>query len=321
MSDLVRQCLERWGMADAACTFVAGRENQVYRVTGAAGDFALRIRRPGLRSLDELRAELAWLAAMDRAGLSVPRPLPSVSGSLLETVAGHHADMVGWLTGRPLGHGRLPLQLDDAPAVFRTLGETMARLHLASDAFRPTRGFTRPKWDVDGLVGEAPLWGRFWANPTLDAETRALLVGFRAEARATLGRIAETLDYGLIHADLVRENVLIDGTDLRLIDFDDGGFGFRLFDVATALLKNRDAPDYAALTSALTDGYQSLRTLDTTHLDLFMALRAVTYVGWIVPRMGEDGAANRNARFITDARDLCSAWLRQGNHAQTARRS
>ena len=41
-------------------------------------------------------------------------------------------------------------------------------------------------------------------------------------------------------------------------------------------------------------------------LDLFMALRAVTYVGWIIQRMGEDRAALRNERFLAQAREMIS---------------
>jgi len=94
-----------------------------------------------------------------------------------------------------------------------------------------------------------------------------------------------------------------------LIDFDDGGFGFRLFDIATALLKHRHAPDYLELQASLINGYTSVRTIDLTALDLFMALRAATYVGWNITRMNEDGATGRNARFITTAKRLAAAYL------------
>ena len=307
MTDPVNDALALWDMADAEFSFVAARENRVYRVDHAGESFALRFKRPGYRDLTELCSELDWLTEMARAGLAVPAPRPSRNGKLLEQLDGHYVDMVTWLTGTPLGHSRAPLDLANPVQTFSDLGAEMARLHLACDAWRVPGGFRRCAWDADGLLGSTPLWGRFWENPTLDAPTRDMLLTFRVQASRTLSEL--DLDTGLIHADLVRENVMLDGTDLYLIDFDDGGFGYRLFDVATALLKNRDEPDYPALKRALLDGYQSVRPLDMAHLDLFLALRAATYVGWIVPRMDEPGSRTRNARFIKDAQDLCGAWL------------
>lgn len=307
MTDVAALALARWDMADATCTFVAGRENRVFRVSGSKGDFALRIRRPGLRSLAELRSELGWLDAMDRVGLSVPWPEPATSGALVETVAGYHVDLVGWLAGEPMGKSGTPPR----PETFRALGREMARLHSASDAFQLSEGFVRVRWNIAGLLGEAPVWGRFWENPTLDDDTRDLFEAFRTKALRDLQGLARPLDYGLIHADLVRENVLVDDDRLRLIDFDDGGYGFRLFDVATALLKNRAEPDYESLKSSLLEGYQSIRDLDMAPLDLFMALRAVTYVGWIICRMDEACATTRNTRFVKTARTLCAQYLCQ----------
>lgn len=311
MKDPLAKALALWGHETAVCTFVAGRENRVYHVRTDSGDFALRLKRPGYRTRAELLSELQWLEAMDRAGLSVPQPQPSLSGALLEEVDGLQVDLIGWLSGQPLGRSRDPLKLDDAQATFRALGAEMAKLHAACDAWQAPETFSRCHWDLDGLLGEAPLWGRFWDNPTLDGETAGLLTEFRETARRDLADRADALDFGLIHADLVRENVMLDGPALRMIDFDDGGYGFRLFDIATALLKNMAEPDFAQLKAALLEGYQAVRPLDIQALDLFMALRAVTYVGWIVPRMEEDGAPARNVRFINHARELCSQYLEQ----------
>ena len=156
---------------------------------------------------------------------------------------------------------------------------------------------------------EQPVWDRFWDNPTLAPEERSLLIQVREAANRQLAELEDELDYGLIHADLLRENVILDGERVQLIDFDDGGYGFRLFDVATTLLKNLQEPDYKVLESALLRGYRSVRPMDTQHLGLFLLLRSLTYVGWIIQRLNEDNAEDRNRRNVGIACKLARDFL------------
>lgn len=309
MSTVVETALAQWGFDGAACRLVAARENKVYRVDHGGDAFALRLHRPGYCSEAELRSELQWMAAADAGGLHVPAPVPSGAGAFLHMIDGVAVDVLRWLEGQPLGKTGVPLELDDRTGPFRAIGREMARLHEVSDAWTPPADFTRRRWDRDGLLGEAPVWGRFWDNPTLTPEDRALFLRLREVATAELAAREAALDYGLIHADLVRENLLIDGDRVNLIDFDDSGFGFRLFDIATTLLRNRMEPDFETLKAALLDGYLSVRDIDLAALDLFVVLRAATYVGWIISRRTEDGAAARNARYIDTARGLTEAYL------------
>lgn len=311
MTDLATTAAARWGLDHTSLQFVAGRENQVYRVSDASGDYALRVKRPGYRSSAELESELQWMAALAQAGLLVPRPVPSLRGRLLEEVGGHQVDLLTWLPGQTLGAA---LQEDLAPDLdhlFHALGQQMARLHNASDAWAPPAGFTRVRWDAEGLLGEAPVWGRFWEHPALSDDDRRLFGHFRCAAQRELQRLQDRLDFGLIHADLVRENVLLHGERIGLLDFDDGGWGYRAFDLATTLLKFIGWPTYAVLRDALLRGYQDLRPLDLDTLDLFLALRATTYVGWVVPRLGEDGAQERSQRYLATAREVCQRCLPQ----------
>lgn len=310
MTDLATTAAARWGLGHARLQFVAGRENQVYRLTVAsAGHYALRIKRPGYRSSIELESELQWMAALAQAGLLVPRPVSSLAGRLLEEVNGHQVDLLTWLPGQTLGAA---LQEDPAPDIdglFHALGRQMAQLHDASDAWAPPANFSRVRWDAEGLLGEAPVWGRFWEHPALSADDRDLFEHFRSAARRDLDRLQGRLDFGLIHADLVRENVLLHGERIGLLDFDDGGWGYRAFDLATTLLKFTGSPDHPMLRAALLRGYREVRPLDTDTLDLFLALRAVTYVGWVVPRLGEDGARERSDRYVATARQVCQRYL------------
>ena len=53
------------------------------------------------------------------------------------------------------------------------------------------------------------------------------------QADLALAALEDSADYGLIHADLISENMLWTGEHPYLIDFDDGGWGFRDFELAT----------------------------------------------------------------------------------------
>nr|WP_325250804.1 phosphotransferase [Amylibacter sp.] len=305
--DLAHQAIALWDIAPTALELAAERENRVFRVTTNSGVFALRQHRGGYRTDAELRSELAWMAAVQSAGLSVPNPITAKDGAHLQLVNGAQFDLLTWLPGRPLGQFGTPLELADPEATFHKLGTAMARLHNISDDWTLPSDFTRPAWDAEGLLGDTPLWGRFWENPTLAHGQKELFETFRTKARAALDEGAH--DFGLIHADLLRENILINGTDLHLIDFDDGGPGFRLFELATTIFRIQDEPNAAALQAALIDGYQSQRAVNITHLPLFIALRACTYVGWIVTRMEIPNAASRNIHHINNATQIVAKWL------------
>jgi Ser/Thr protein kinase RdoA (MazF antagonist) len=263
-------------MSDADFHLIAARENSVYRVDHDGLSYALRVHRRGYRSDAELWSELQWMQAISHGGIDVPAPVASTSGQFLHVVDGVHVDVLNWLPGAPLGSTFEALKAADRTGLFRRIGCQMARLHRISDAWVRPEGFNRCAWDRGGLLGEAPLWGRFWENPTLGVEDRALFTRVRETANYALAGRETALDYGLIHADLVRENIIIDGDRLQFIDFDDGGFGFRLFDLATALIKNLGERDYPALRDALISGYREVRAIDIEALELFVLLRSAT---------------------------------------------
>lgn len=249
------------------------------------------------------------MAAVSNGGINAPAPIPSASAEMLHVVEGVQVDVLTWLTGVPVNVALADRTADERADLFREIGRQMAHLHDVIDAWTPPVGFERCAWDRTGLLGEAPLWGRFWDNPQLTSEDRQLLLDLREAANAELTQLEDHLDYGLIHADLVSENIMVDVDRIQMIDFDDGGFGFRLFEIVTALVKYRGRPDYPALKDALIGGYLTVRQINLAPFNLFMAVRAATYVGWNIERITENGAKARNARLIADARDLARIYL------------
>jgi len=111
--------------------------------------------------------------------------------------------------------------------------------------------------------------------------------------------------FGLIHAYLHLENALFDGDAVRLIDFDDCGFGYRLYDIAVPLWEYRGRADYAAIRAALLNGYRERRELpDLTHLDDFIATRHVAFGLWFA------GIAQVNPAFAANLDEVMGSIQR-----------
>ena len=309
MHAIVEKALPLWNLQGAEYHLVAARENAVFKVTTDRATYALRLHRMGYRSDQELWSELKWMEIATQSNITCPAPIPSKAGDFLCLVESVQVDVLTWLSGRTLSETVPEGSRTYRAKVFRSLGVEMARLHKACDAWSLPSEFGRCAWNRNGLLGETPLWDRFWDNPALSSDDRKLFLEMRERTNCDLLKIENELDYGLIHADLVSANVMINDDQISLIDFDDGGFGFRLFDIATALLKHLHDEDFSTLRTSLIDGYTSVRPLETDAFDLFMLLRATTYVGWNISRMKEDGAQDRNHRFIETARQLAKDYL------------
>jgi Ser/Thr protein kinase RdoA (MazF antagonist) len=265
------------------------RENHVYEMAVPSGRAALRLHRAGYQSAAAIQSELWWCAELARAGLPVPAALVATDGEMLVALPdGRHASAVAWIEGEALGEADRPFTrpLADVLVIYEALGALLARLHRVTDGLALPDGFTRPRWDREGLVGDAPFWGRFWDHPAASPDQRRVLVRARDALRERL--VGPT---ALIHADLLRENVLVDGRAVSLIDFDDSGFGFRLYDLGTALLQTVYHPARSEIRDALMAGYG---TRDTEMVDGFTMARSLASVGWTMPRLAPDDPIHRS---------------------------
>jgi Ser/Thr protein kinase RdoA (MazF antagonist) len=273
------------------------RENHVLEMTLPSGDrAALRLHRAGYQSPDAIRSELWWCAELARAGLPVPAALPALDGQLLVNLPdGRHASAIAWMEGEALGEAAKPfaLPLPRVLDAYHALGQLLAQVHRTTDGLTLPQGFTRPRWDLDGLVGDQPLWGRFWEHTAATPDQRATLIRARDALRERLRG-----DMGLIHADVLRENVLVNGRSVSLIDFDDSGFGFRLHDLGTALVQTFAHPEQPQIRAALIAGYG---TTDETMVQAFTLARALSSVGWTMPRLQAHDPIHKShlARAIT----------------------
>ena len=312
---LALKAIAHWPLECVRVESIKVRENAVYAVhTDDGRRVVLRVHRLGYHSDAALHSELAWMQALGASGIEVPQVIPSRSGNAFEHIdcegvpGPRQVDVFEWINGGQLGSVEQGLS-NDAEWIKRTygiVGELAARMHNQSCAWRPPSDFQRHSWCDEGLAGETPLWGRFWELTTLTPPQRALFERLRARIRQELQAFGKTPDrFGLIHADLVPENILVDeevqGSRLRIIDFDDAGFGWHLFEIATSLYFIRRDSHYETARDALIAGYRRHRSLPDEHLRLlpmFLAARGTTYLGWVHTRTGEATARELTPQLV-----------------------
>lgn len=322
MDELARSALHHWNLDSAELTLLACRENTVFRVTGEDCRYALRVHRPGYHSDSALRSELQWLQALSDADIEVPTVVPTRTGELFAvgTVDGIpgpvQVDLFEWIDGQQLGSVQAEVG-DDLQWIGDTwhkVGALAAGLHNHSAGWQAPAGFVRHAWDENGLAGAEPFWGRFWELPSLRREQRTLLCRARDRVYGDLAALPKTpASYSMIHGDLLPENVLVDGERLRLIDFDDAGFGWHLFELVTPLYSIVDEPWFERAREALIAGYRSRRPLDDSMLELlpfFFLARGLTDVAWVHTRAETETARESTSLLVKSACELAEDYLR-----------
>lgn len=306
---LARDALAHFGLEHySRVTFVKYRENHVYRAESAAGDaVAVRLHRPGYRSDAEILSELRYVQRLAEAGLSVPRMLCALDGTLLCVVTrGEHtrrASVQAWIpNAQPSGDVERAFTGIDKPddALFLAIGQLLGELHSAGQRLGMPPEFTRAPWDADALAGPTPLWGDPRALRSLSSEDARHISSAMTRLHATLNAApTDSAVYGVVHADATPENVMVGEDRLTLIDFDDFGTGWFAFDVVTPLFFYTHHPRYAEYEAALLRGYEQRRPLRPDEKDLWEALllaRGLTYLGWASDRPGDPAAT-----FIEEA--------------------
>jgi len=297
---LAHRALDYWDLNNTRIELISVSENLVYRVEDdRRRTYALRIHRPNYRTLTELKSEQLWSAALNQSGVSVSVPIPSRDGQGYveivspRTTETRYASVVNWVEGETLATlTKKEFDKDKRLVYFEQLGQIAARIHNQATSWQLPTGFKRHSFDADGLVGDAPLWGKFWNVPQLSCPQRKLVI----DARSRIFKMLLDCDkdpnlYSLIHSDLSPYNILVNSDDLHVIDFDDAGFGWHQYELAGALYRYQSSSDFFEIQKALIRGYRTQRVLNDKAikmLPIFLLIRALVTISWIHERPNLD---------------------------------
>jgi Ser/Thr protein kinase RdoA (MazF antagonist) len=318
LEPVARRALAEYGAApDAALTLLNVSENATYAVDDpATGErTVLRVHRHGYHDGAEIESELAWLDALrEDTGVRTPRVLSTLDGRRLLAMPEEGESDPRYVVRFEFLPGVEPEE-DGAtlPESFELLGGITARMHEHALTWQRPPTFTRFAWDYEGAFGGVARWGRWQDGIAVGDAEREVLGRLDTALRTRLGRFgSEPHRYGLVHADLRLANLLEDGDECYVIDFDDSGFSWFLYDFGTAVSFFEDDPRVPELTDAWLRGYRSERELpaeDEAEIPTFVLMRRLLLVAWIGSHAGTDLARSMGAAYTAASCDLAETYL------------
>lgn len=310
--EIARAALPAYGLGpDAELRLVNLSENATYFVTApdGRGEQVMRVHRDRYHSAEAIASELDWVAALaEDTGVRVAPAITAADGSRVVTVEAGGIDRHVVMFERLPGAEPNPEAV--RPSDFRRLGEITARLHAHARGWRRPFGFTRFDWGWATTLGERGRWGSWEDGFGMTAPVRVVLAESAELVRRRLESYGAGPDrFGLVHADLRLANLLVDGDEVSVIDFDDCGESWFMYDFGTAVSFVEDDPRLPLWQEAWVSGYRSVVALDDEHvrmLPTFVMLRRLLLVAWLGSH-----AHSREARSLGPAYTEASVVLAQ----------
>ena len=117
--------------------------------------------------------------------------------------------------------------------------------------------FTRFHWDYAAAFGGQARWGRWQDGIGVGRPEREILTRLDEALRDRLRAFGSGPErYGLVHADTRLANLLVHDGSVSVIDFDDAGFSWYLYDLGTSVSFFEHEPQVPGLVEAWLRGYR-----------------------------------------------------------------
>jgi Ser/Thr protein kinase RdoA (MazF antagonist) len=214
-----------------------------------------------------------------------------------------------------------PARTDEA--LFEVLGETAARMHAHVRRWPRPNWFERHTWDFETSLGARPHWGRWQDGMGVTPENMDMLAATVAVIRDRLQRFGKSPDrFDLVHGDMRLANLLMDGRKVKVIDFDDSGFSWFLYDCATTVSFFEHAPEVSDLLAAWVRGYRRIGSLseeEENEIATFVMLRRLLLIAWIGSHSETELAQSMGVSYTNETIPLCERYLTRFGEAARSR--
>jgi Ser/Thr protein kinase RdoA (MazF antagonist) len=317
--DLAKAALNHYQLPrDLTISLINLSENATYKVEHLPSGqrWALRIHRPGYHSSRAIASEIAWqIDLRSQRVVTTPVPVKGTDGEYIQLVSHpphtkpRHIVLYEWESGHEpdVGH--------DLRHSFETLGAVTARMHLHAKTWKRPPDFERLTWSFETSLGSVPHWGRWQEGIGVDSQQLALFGKAVELIRQRLERYGDSPNrFGLIHCDLRLANLLIDGSLVKVIDFDDCGFGWYMYDAATPVSFYEHLPEVPDWIGYWLKGYKTVSDIspeDEEEIPTFIMLRRLLLVAWIGSHHYTDLAKSMGVGYTEGTVHLCHEYLKR----------
>lgn len=300
---------------DIEVSLIKYSENIIYKITSKSIEpLVFRLHRPGYHSDAQLESELIWTDEINRdTDIATPVLYKGKNGKYLQLLRSpisqieYRCDLMSFLYGNAVGE----LSGSQLFGKMEEIGTITAKLHKQAINRDKSVRLDRMSWDIPEFFGENGVWGSWRNYREVTGEDVSLfeqaqkLICQRLEA---YGRTNET--FGIIHADLHFFNIIDDGGKMQLIDFDDCGYGFYLYDLGCTLVTY--SQDLEKLADCWAKGYEKERKLsekDRAMLMVFVLLRRIMRLAWLSTHADSDTAKTVSPQYYKVTKEMAEKLI------------
>ena len=262
---MAKRVLAHYDLSEPHISFIRHSDNVTYRVsTAESKEYLLRIHIPitsamGSHGLNYrmVNSEVAWMSALSQeTDLTIQKPIRNESGELVTRIpradgSTINATLLSWIQGEPYHR-----ELENEETAYR-IGKLLAIMHDQASQWEFPKDFLRPRRDVEYfakmLNGIQPAVhdGRISrADYSELSKSISLLIDLLS------GLDEDPRNYGIMHADTHKGNMLYDKGNIRLIDFSFCAIGNYMFDLGICFGDMKEELHRFCL-----QGYRSVRPL------------------------------------------------------------
>lgn len=197
---------KRWGDKSGHIQLINEGINLVYRYELNNIGYYLRLTHAQLRSKEELKAAINYQTHLFEHGAPVCEPIQSLNNVWFESIWQGKEECLAHVCREVPGQ---QISFDHPSKVYKTWGRALGQLHSAARSYDHTK-YCYATWSrsIEELAG-------YVKNESNDVKQTLDRVSQFMHARSQ-----STDNYGLTHGDHREGNVLTDGTQVHIIDFD-----------------------------------------------------------------------------------------------------